>query len=279
MLRISLLTVFALALLTAPAQARLIKEMQVTRTGKVTLAQEDQVQAYRLNLDNGKYIVLGDQQFFGPATRAALDQAVERKLTVEVAGHLLIFNDQAPVFTLPLGRLDVKGLSATPAPGRQDAAEQSAGGDPAPFKAAKLKTHKAAPLGQALDGYAFFTSKAWKVENPRKAEFRGEIDLASVTAQDSRYVSRLLSPDLRDTFRSVTFVAPLAVTADGVLESSEPAVEVVFLDGTKDRLVWKEPPGYYWDRIFANRKIKLDYFLSKAAQNPKYGKPAPAAAQ
>jgi len=49
-------------------------------------------------------------------------------------------------------------------------------------------------------------------------------------------------------------------------------VDAVFEDGMKDRLIWKDPPNYYWDRIYRNRKIKFDYFLSKAALSPKYGK-------
>jgi len=275
MMRNCVLAALAALLLAAPAQARVVKEMQVTRTGKVASAMEDQVTVYRLMLDNGKMIVIGDREFFGPAGRAALDQAVERKLTVEISGHLLIHNDQAPMFTLPLEKLDVRGLSAQPAAVQASAPEQGqAAGEAAQFKAARLRVDKSAPLGQALDAYSFFSSRSWQALGPNKAEFRGEIDLGSVTEADSRYVARLNSKNLQDTFKSITFVAQLNLHPDGTMDSPDPALEAVFLDGSKDRLALKEPPNYYWDRIFKNRKIKLDYFLNKAALNPKYGKGA-----
>jgi hypothetical protein len=278
MMRIFILAVLVAALSASPAQARLIKEMQVTRTGKVGVATEGQATVYRLLLENNKLIVLGDREFFPPATRAALDQAVDRKLTVEIAGHLLIFNDQAPVFTLPVSKVDVKGLDAhSQSPAPSPAAEQISGasqssGDVEPFKTAKLKFNPSVTLGQALDNYGFFTTRSWKVLEPGKAEFRGEVDLLSITELDSRYVERLRSKDLRETFKSLTFVATLTLRSGGYVDSLDPAVEAVFQDGAKDRLVWKDPSTYYWERIYLNRKIKFDYFLSKAAMNPKYGK-------
>jgi len=280
MIRLFILAVLAAVLSAGPAQARLIKEMQVTRTGKVGVASEGQITVYRLLLENNKLIVLGDREFFPPATRAALDQAVERKLTVEVAGHLLIFNDQAPVFTMPVSKIDVKGLDAhaqSPAPAPAPAPEQASGasqssGDVEPFKAAKFKFNPSVTLGQALESYGFFTSRSWKVLEPGKAEFRGELDLLSITELDSRYVERLRSKDLRETFKSLTLVATLNLRPGGYVDCPDPAVEAVFQDGTKDRLVWKDPASYYWERIYLNRKIKFDYFLSKAAVNPKYGK-------
>jgi len=278
--RVFILAVLAALLSAAPAQARLIKEMQVTRTGKITVAPEGSASVYRLMLESNKMIVVGDREFFPPATRAALDQAAERKLTVEVAGHLLIFNDQAPVFSLPLTKVDVKGLDMrqAQAPSVEHASGQAeqphASGDPEPFKAAKLKFNSAVTLGQALDGYAFFTSRSWRVLEPNKAEFRGEVDLGSINELDSRYVERLRSKDLRDTFKSLTFVATINLRHGGTADCPDPSIEAILLDGTKERMVWKDPPTYYWERIYQNRKIKFDYFLSKAAMNPKYGKGA-----
>lgn len=272
------LAVLAVMIAATAVQARLIKEMQVTRTGKAVQAQEGGATVYRLSMEGNKVIVIGDREFFPPATRAALDQAVEKKLTVEIAGHLLIFNDQQPVFALPLGKLDVKGLDMSARSGSQPQpaaftppAEQVTG-DVTPFREGKLKTHTGAPLGQALDNYPFFSARSWKLLEPGKAEFKGEIDLSSITELDSRYVERLKSKDLRESFKSLTFVAVLTLKPGGVVECPDPAVESVLLDGTKDRMVWKDPPTYYWERIFSNRKIKVDYFLSKAAINPKYGK-------
>jgi hypothetical protein len=270
----------ALAVLMAATavQARLIKEMQVTRTGKAVQVQEGGAAVYKLTMEGNKLIVIGDREFFPPATRAALDQAVEKKLTVEIAGHLLIFNDQPPVFALPLGKLEVKGLDLSAKPGSQPLpaafappAEQVTG-DVTPFKEGKLKTHAGAPLGQVLEHYPFFAARSWKLLEPGKAEFRGEIDLLSITELDSRYVERLKSKDLRDTFKTLTFVAILTLKPGGVVECPDPAVESVLQDGTRDRMIWKDPPTYYWERIFGNRKLKVDYFLSKAAINPKYGK-------
>jgi len=279
MRRFILLAALAIALFAGPlnesAQARLIKEMQVTRSGKVAVITEGQASVYRLLLANNKLIVIGDREFFPPATRAALDQAVERKLTVEIVGQMLIFNDQAPVFTLPLGKLDIKDLNPTftpsPAPAASPGAPTADSGDAAPFKDAKLKFNASVPLGQALDNYAFFSSRSWKVLGPDKVEFRGDIDLSSITELDSRYVDRLRTKDLRETFKSLTFVA--VITLQGATASCpDPAVEAVFQDGVKDRLVWKDPPNYYWDKIYRNKKLTVDYFLSKAALNPKYGK-------
>ncbi|WP_243440069.1 hypothetical protein [Fundidesulfovibrio soli] len=277
MTRTCVLAALAALLLAAPVQARVVKEMQVTRTGKVAAVTEDQVTVYRLMLDNGRMIVIGDKAFFGPAGRAALDQAVERKLTVEISGHLLIHNDQPPMFTLPLERMDVRGLSAqAPASVQSPAAsvQEQQSGDAAPFKAAKLRFDKSAPLGQALDAYAFFSSRSWQVQGANKAEFKADLDLSSVSETDSRFIARLNSKNLQDTFKSITFVAQIVLHADGTADCPDPALEAVFQDGTKDRLVLKEPPNYYFDRIYKNRKIKLDYFLSKAALNPKYGKGA-----
>ncbi|WP_243311365.1 hypothetical protein [Fundidesulfovibrio agrisoli] len=281
MTRTCVLAALAALLLAAPVQARVVKEMQVTRTGKVATVTEDQVTVYRLMLDNGKMIVIGDREFFGPAGRAALDQAAERKLTVEISGHLLIHNDQPPMFTLPLEKMDVRGLSAQAPSTTQVAAQAPAAsapeqqsGDAAPFKAAKLRFDKSAPLGQALDAYAFFTSRSWQVLSASKAEFKADIDLSSVSQTDSRFIARLKSPNVQDTFKSITFVAQITLHPDGTADCPDPALEAVFLDGAKDRLVLKEPPNYYFDRILKNRKIKLDYFLSKAALNPKYGKGA-----
>jgi len=279
MKRLFLLPALAAALLAGPlndpAQARLIKEMQVTRSGKVAVAAEGQTSVYRLLLSNNKLIVIGDREFFPPATRAALDQAVERKLTVEIVGQMLIFNDQAPVFTLPLGKLDIKDLSpaftSSPAPAVSSGEPAADSGEAAQFKDAKLKFNASVTLGQALDNYAFFSSRTWKVLGPDKAEFRGDIDLSSINELDSRYVDRLRSKDLRETFKSLTFVAVVTLQG-GSANCPDPAVEAVFQDGVKDRLVWKDPPTYYWDKIYRNKKLTVDYFLSKAALNPKYGK-------
>jgi hypothetical protein len=145
-------------------------------------------------------------------------------------------------------------------------------GDPELFKTAKLKFNPSVTLGQALDNYGFFTSRSWRLLEPGKAEFRGEVDLLSITELDSRYVERLRSKDLRETLKSLTFVATFTLRSGGYADCPDPAVEAVFQDGTKDRLVWKDPSTYYWERIYLNRKIKFDYFLSKAALNPKYGK-------
>lgn len=274
-LLLAVLAAFFAGPLSEPAQARLIKEMQVTRTGKIGLATDGQASVYRLLLENNKLVVIGDREFFPPATRAALDQAMERKLTVEIVGQMLIFNDQAPVFTLPLAKIEVKGLSAaalSSTPSAAPGAEQAqASGDTEAFKDAKLRFNTSVTLGQALEAYAFFSSRSWRVLGPDKAEFRGEIDLGSITELDSRYVDRLRSKDLNDTFKSITFVAVVSLQG-GAASSPDPAVEAVFQDGFKDRLVWKDPPTYYWDRIYRNRKITLDYFLSKAALNSKYGK-------
>ena len=278
MRRFSILAVLTALLLAATVQAKLVKEMQVTRSGKVESAADGGTTVYRLVPGNNKLIVIGDREFFPPATRAALDQAAERKLTVEVTGHLLIFNDQPPVFTLPLHKVEVKGLDMGPQGAAPDtlpvAGSQGGpgGDDTQPFKDARLKSFPQAALGKALDDYAFFSGRSWRVLEPGKAEFRGEIDLASITPQDSRYVDRLLSKDLRDVFKSLTFVARVNLRRDGQLECPDPAVEAVYQDGARERLVWKDPPGYYFDRIFHNRKMKLDFFLSKAAQDPKYGK-------
>ena len=279
MTRLIILAVLAVALSAAPAQARLIKEMQVTRTGKIATATDGSATVYRLMLENNKMIVVGDREFFQPATRAALDQAAERKLTVEITGGLLIFNDQAPVFTLPLSKLEVRGLdmhaqSQVAAPDTAQADQPHASGDPEPFKSAKLKFNTSVTLGQALDNYAFFTSRSWRVLEPNKAEFRGEVDLGSITELDSRYVDRLNSKDLKATFKSLTFVATINIKKGGQAECPDPSIEAVFQDGVRDRLVWKDPPTYYWERIYGNRKIKFDYFLSKAVLNPKFGKGA-----
>lgn len=286
MKRFFLLPALAAALLAGPfndpAQARLIKEMQVTRSGKVAVAAEGQTSVYRLLLANNKLIVIGDREFFPPATRAALDQAVERKLNVEIVGQMLIFNDQAPVFTLPLGKLEIKDLNpaftSSPAPAVSSGEPAADSGEAAQFKDAKLKFNASVTLGQALDSYAFFSSRTWKVLGPDKAEFRGEIDLSSITELDSRYVSRLRSKDLREVFKSLTFVAVVTLQG-GSANCPDPAVEAVFQDGVKDRLVWKDPPTYYWDKIYRNKKLTVDYFLSKAALNPKYGKGMSQAAQ
>lgn len=268
----------ALASFCAQAQARVVKEMQVTRTGKVSQTQEGNTTAYRLLLEGNRLIVIGDREFFQPATRAALDQAVAKKLSVEIAGHLLIHNDQPPVFALPLTKLDIKGLDfkATAQTAAAPAPAQDAGADA--FKEAKLRNSATLTLGQALDAYSFFSSRSWRVIDASKAEFRGEIDPGSITESDSRHVERLRSKNVGDTLASITFVA--MVTLQGAAATApDPAVEVVFQDGTKDRLVWKNPPGYYWDRIYRNKKISLDYFLSKAARNPKYGRGASSQAQ
>ena len=87
MMRTVVAAAMILACLAAQAQARLIKEMEVTRSGKVILAGEGRQSWYQLMMDNNKLFILGDPEFFGQATRAALDQAVERKLTVEISGH------------------------------------------------------------------------------------------------------------------------------------------------------------------------------------------------
>jgi len=272
MARAVFLALLAVVFAAGPVQARLVKEMQVTRTGKIGTAQDGQVTVYQLLLENNKLVVIGDREFFPPATRSALDQALEGKLTVEIAGHLLIFNDQNPVFALPLGRLEVRGLDTGARPHAPQAQPSENQGDTSRFQEAALKSPAQPGLGKVLDGYAFFSSRSWKLLEPGKAEFRGEIDLSSISELDSHYVSRLRSKDLRDTFKSLAFVAVCSLRPDGAVDCPAPAVEAVFQDGVKDRLVWKDPPGYYWDRIIKNRKIKVDYFLSKAALNPKYGK-------
>jgi len=272
MARAVLLAFLAVVLAAGSVQARLVKEMQVTRTGRIGTAQDGQVTVYQLLLENNKLVVVGDREFFPPATRAALEQALERKLTVEIAGHLLIFNDQNPVFALPLGRLDVKGLDTGAKPQAQQQPQAEDQGDTSRFQEAALKSPPLPGVGKVLGAYAFFASHSWKLLEPGKAEFRGEIDLSSISELDSQYISRLRSKDLRDTFKSLAFVGVFTLRPDGAVDCPAPAVEAVFLDGVKDRLVWKDPPGYYWDRIAKNRKIKVDYFLSKAALNPKYGR-------
>lgn len=285
MTRALILAALAAMLFAGPAEARLIKEMQVTRSGKLDVEKDGQASVYRLLLNAGKVIVLGDREFFAPATRAALDQAVERKLTVEATGHLLIFNDQSPVFALPVAKVDVKGLdlkpsAATDQKAAQDTAVQpQSSQDARPFMDSMLKNKPSPTVGKALENYAFFSSRSWRMLEPGKAEFRGDLNLGSITQLDSHYVERLRSKDLNDTFKSITFVAHLTMRSGGTVECPDPAIEAVFQDGTKDRLVWKDPPGYYWDRIYQNRKIKVDYFLSKASLNPKYGKGMSPAAQ
>ncbi|MFZ5426510.1 MAG: hypothetical protein ACOZEN_06025 [Thermodesulfobacteriota bacterium] len=290
-LAVALVAAFMAVPGATPAQARLVKELQVVRSGKLALAEDGNVKVYKLLLEGNKLIVLGDRDFFPPATRAALDQAVEKKLTVDIAGHLLIFNDQAPVFTLPVGRVEVKGLDmataqaapetapSAPEPAPEAAPETArpedkpqAAGNPEPIKDSMLKFNPSSTVGRALDNYAFFSKREWRMLEPGRAEFRGTIDLSSITEQDSRYVARLRSRNLGDTFKSIEFAAVLTLRGAGIVESGEPAMEAVFADGTRDRLVWKDPPNYYWDRIYRNRKIKLDYFLSKASLSPKYGK-------
>jgi hypothetical protein len=275
MRRVFILAALAALLLAGTAEAKLIKEMQVTRSGKIETAREDQITVYRLVPGSNKMIIIGDREFFPPATRAALDQAVQRKLTVEITGHLLIYNDQPPVFTLPLHKIDVKGLemgSQEPAPTASAPSDAQGGSDVQPFKDARLKSNSSMPLGKAMGDYAFFSERSWRVLEPGKAEFRGELDLSGITDRDSHFIDRLRSKDLHEVFKSLTFVAHLSLRPGGVVECSDPAVEAVYQDGTKDRLVWKEPATYYWDRIFHNRQIKIDYFLSKAAQSPDYGK-------
>ena len=277
MWRSILVAALAVAVFSVPAQARLIKEMEVTRTGKLVVSGDQSGGGYTLVLDSNKTIALGDKESFGPATRQVLDQAVAQKLQVEITGHLLIFNDQSPVFALPLKSIDVKGFktqdqSAAASPPEQPAAPAEKG-DPGPFKEAFLKGTKRINLGLALEGYAYFVTKTWKVTEPGKtAEFRGEINLDDYTERDSKLFARLNSKEMRDIFRSLTFVATLTLSGNGQATSSEPYVEAVFQDGGKDKLIWKDPPNYYWDRIAANRKIKIDYFLGKAAQSSKYGK-------
>ena len=278
MWRSILLAVLTVVVLAATAQARLIKEMEVTRTGKLVSAGDEHTGGYVLVLDNNKSITLGDRDNFGPATRIMFDQALAQKLAVEITGHLLLFNDQQPVFALPLKKIDVKGYK----PEAQAAAQTSQAqvlppaqdlGDAGPFKAAALKSNKALNVGLILDGYAFFNSRTWKVTEPGKsAEFRGEFNLDDYSEQDSKFFARLKSKDLRETFRSMTFVAQLNLTGSGLAEGPDPYVEAIYQDGGKEKMIWKDPPTYYWDRIGANKKIKIDYFLSRAAQNPKYGK-------
>ena len=127
-------------------------------------------------------------------------------------------------------------------------------------------------LGQILDSYAFFSARNWRVVEPGKsAEFRGEMNISDYNEADTRAIDRLKSKNLQDTFRSLTFVAPMTLAGD-TADSPEPYVEAVFQDGSKERQVWKDPPYYYWDRISKNRKIKIDYFINRAVQNPKYGR-------
>lgn len=276
------LAVLCVLMAAASVQARLVKEMEVTRSGKLTLVNDPQGRFYQLLLKNNKLIVLGDPDSFGPVTRAALDQAVQEGLQVEITGHLLIFNDLTPMYALPVKKIDIKGLhgqSATPVVAPIPAVQA----DPAEvelFRNAKLKYNKAVTVAQALDGYAFFSARSWKVLEPGKsAEFRGELNMNDYSVLDSKLFERLKSQTLSDTFRSMTLVIPFTLSADGVADSAEPVVEAVFLDGFKERMVWKDPPTYYLERVTKNRKIKIDYFLSRASLNPRYGKGGAAGSQ
>lgn len=56
-----LVAALILLVLAVPAQARLIKEMEVTRSGKVVLAGDVKPGWYQLVMDNNKVIVLGDR--------------------------------------------------------------------------------------------------------------------------------------------------------------------------------------------------------------------------
>jgi hypothetical protein len=255
------------------AQARLVKEMEITTACKIDLKTEDQTSWYEIVTQNNKHYVLGDREFFGPATRQALDEAAKRELSAEITGHLLIYNDQEPIFALPLRKIDIKGLNLQVAAQEPNQPASAASGDAAAFKTARLKSNKTTTLDHALNDYAFFTNRGWKVLTPgQEAEFRGELNLMDYSDKDTKMIERLKSRNLADTFRSITFVAPVTLSGPGVADSPDPYVEAVLQDGTRDRLVWKEPAGYYWDRIFKQRKIKIDYFISKAAQNPNYGK-------
>ncbi len=272
------LAVLCLVLAAASVQARVVKEMEVTRSGKLTLVDDPQGRYYQLSLKNNKLIVLGDPEAFGPATRAALDQAVQESLPVEITGHLLIFNDQNPMYALPVKKIDIKGQhdqTATPQMAPVSEAAQPDAAEVELFKNAKLKYNKAVTVGQAVDNYAFFSGRTWKILEPGKtAEFRGELNMNDYSVLDSKVLERLKSQSLPDTFRSLTLVIPLHIGADGTADSHEPVVEGVFLDGFKERMVWKDPPTYYLERMTKNRKIKIDYFLSRAALNPKYAKSA-----
>lgn len=271
-----ILAVACVFLAAGVSQARLVKEMEVTRSGKLTLVSDPQGSAYQLLLKNNKLVTLGDPEFFGPVTRAALDQAVQEGLQVEITGHLLIFNDQTPMFGLPVKKIDIKGLRFKTDEQAVASASEPSGASAAeiePFLNAKLKYNKNLTVGQVLDGYSFFSERSWKVLEPGKAaEFRGELNLNEYSELDSKLFERLKSRNLPDTFRSITLVLPLRLNPEGLADSPDPVVEGVLQDGSKERMVWKDPPTYYLERLTKNRKIRIDYLLNRAALNPKYGK-------
>ena len=282
MRRIFFPAVLAVLLLAGAGHARsVVKEMQATRSGTLETKTLDQVTVYQLMLPNDKAIVIGDRAFFPPATQAMLDQAVKRKLTVTVTGQLLVHGNKQPaVFTLPLASLEVAGLEAPPPP-PQPAPTGTPEGNPAGqqltpaeaqraqlFENARL-TPTAPPLGKALNDYPYFTSRSWRLLDPNRAEFRGGIDPAAALPGDKRLMRRLRTRDLAAIFKSVTFATEISLAADGTAESKNVTLEATLQDGSKIQASPKDASSFF-DRIFNNRKLKLDSILEIAAQNPNY---------
>jgi len=252
--------------------------MQVTRSGTLETKTLDQVTVYQLMLPNDKAIVIGDRAFFPPTTQAMLDQAIKRKLTVTVTGQLLVHGNKQPaVFTLPLASLEVAGLEAPPPPPQPAPTGNLAGQQLTPAEAQRAQlfenarlTPTAPPLGKALNDYPYFTARSWRLLDPNRAEFRGEIDPAASLPGDKRIMRRLRTRDLPAILKSVTFVAEIVLSADGgTAESKNVTLQATLQDGSKIQASPKDAPSYF-DRIFNNRKLKLDPILEKAAENPNY---------
>jgi len=112
----TILVILAALLPAGAGHARLIKEMQVTRSGKVGTTVMNEATVYGLMLPNKKTVLIGDRAFFPPSTQTLLDQAAQQGLIVKVTGQLLIHSSQPAVFSLPLDSLEL----ATPAGSGQD---------------------------------------------------------------------------------------------------------------------------------------------------------------
>jgi len=257
-----------LLLMTGAGHARLIKEMQVTRSGKVETTTLDQVSVYQLRLPNNKTIIIGDRAFFEPAVQTLLDQAAKEKLATKITGQMLIFSNQGAVFTLPLANIEVTGLK-TPKQQPVSSADQPAPSDLRRFKDARLAPGSP-PLGAVLDNYAFFASRAWRLLDPSQAEFRGEMLLSAYKPGDSRFMRHLSTQDLNAIFKSVTLVADISLSPDGGAECKNAAFQALFQDGSQTQAPPDEGIPTLLGRISRNRKLKLDPILIQAAANPHY---------
>jgi len=284
MRRILIPAILAALLLTGAGHARLIKEMQVTRSGTVEIKTLDQATVYQLMLPNNKAIVIGDRSFFQPATQAMLDQAAQRQLTVTLTGEMLVYNhNQPPVFTLPLANIAVAGLE-TPQP-QSPPADNAATRALSPEEAQRAQQFENArlspqtpPLAQAMNDYPFFTARSWRLVDADNAEFRGELDPASWTVGDKHLMRKLRAKDPRDIFKSITFVAKISLSPEGKAECKNVALEAELQDGSKIQ----GPPklaSFFFDRIFHHHALKIDSVLAQAAENPNYGTTAAPTAQ